>query len=214
MQPHAWEEEEVDGGPVGSDFFWKCSGCGASGGPVGSGGKGPSTAFLADGSGFYVDREDCPRAAGQIAIYRDLLESRDKLAARVQESQDLICLMRSVVNPFLDELARKKIDRELFERLWNQVVSVFGRANLPTPPGIGVEEGCVQKHVDVAEVKKFVAEVKKFVAEEQMEIIHLRCQVSRLKRVAEAAKAVDAAHLDAFGAHQELNAALAALVSP
>jgi hypothetical protein len=34
MKPHAWEVEEVDGGPVGVDDFWICHQCGASGGPV------------------------------------------------------------------------------------------------------------------------------------------------------------------------------------
>lgn len=31
---HKWEEEEVDGGPIGTDIFWICKQCGAGGGPT------------------------------------------------------------------------------------------------------------------------------------------------------------------------------------
>ena len=32
VKKHAWEKEEVDGGPLGTDEFWACFECGASGG--------------------------------------------------------------------------------------------------------------------------------------------------------------------------------------
>lgn len=32
LVPHTWAVEEIDGGPAGSDDFWKCTDCGASGG--------------------------------------------------------------------------------------------------------------------------------------------------------------------------------------
>ena len=31
---HHWVEEDLDCGPLGSELFWKCTGCGACGGPV------------------------------------------------------------------------------------------------------------------------------------------------------------------------------------
>lgn len=34
MTPHSWVTEEVDGGSLGTGFFWKCPACGASGGPA------------------------------------------------------------------------------------------------------------------------------------------------------------------------------------
>ena len=204
-QPHAWEQEEVDGGPAGTDLFWKCSGCGASGGIVGSDDAPPTTAFLADGGGLYVDRDDCPRAAGQIAIYEDLVESRDKLAERLQENNDLLNAMRAAVNPLLDELARRRVDRELFVRHWERVALLFGRSDVPAPPGIGVEEGCLETHVDVDQVRKFVAE-------EQAELVMLRSRVARLRGVAKAAQAVDDAHREAFSAHGKLNDELARLL--
>lgn len=33
IRPHTWVVEEIDGGTVGIGEFWKCSDCGASGGP-------------------------------------------------------------------------------------------------------------------------------------------------------------------------------------
>lgn len=34
MTPHTWIVENVYGGPLGDTDFWRCSGCGASGGPT------------------------------------------------------------------------------------------------------------------------------------------------------------------------------------
>ena len=65
MSEHAWETEEVDGGPVGVCDFWRCRRCDAAGGPCwpakdGSGyvPKKRGWVFYADGSGLKLT-DDC-----------------------------------------------------------------------------------------------------------------------------------------------------------
>ncbi len=74
MKPHTWVLEEVDGGPVGTADFWKCSSCGACGGlawPTADGykPKNDKWIFLADGSGLELT-EDCEESAALIADHR------------------------------------------------------------------------------------------------------------------------------------------------
>lgn len=78
MIPHTWDVEEVDGGSMGTDEFWICRRCGASGGLVTTPRFGNNTitfvkskpfAFLA-GHGTTsgkVSNDDCDEAATQIA---------------------------------------------------------------------------------------------------------------------------------------------------
>lgn len=64
---HTWIIEVIDGGPAGDDDFWKCSVCGASGGPVGHDFRhlpilaGPALPLSLD----------CREAAAQFRIYNE-----------------------------------------------------------------------------------------------------------------------------------------------
>jgi hypothetical protein len=74
---HKWVIEEVDGGTLGTNDFWKCSVCGAGGGPVwpllpaGSKPKppAPGQAFLANGSGLELP-DDCDTARAMIVAFK------------------------------------------------------------------------------------------------------------------------------------------------
>jgi hypothetical protein len=83
MKKHDWRIEEVDGGPVGIGRFWKCVGCGASGGPVGMwDGDDEKPVWPPFLSGFGPGNplsEDCEIAVGQIE--RLLRDRRVKEAA-------------------------------------------------------------------------------------------------------------------------------------
>ena len=72
--PHAWEAEEVDGGHLGTDEFWVCRGCGASGGVVYDGFRGRKTTprpFLAGfGRSEGALPDDCAEAREVIARLR------------------------------------------------------------------------------------------------------------------------------------------------
>lgn len=76
MKAHKWEIEEVDGGPVGTEDFWICRQCGASGGPVcytdGTKHEPPPSfePFLADGSGLKLTH-DCEESLKMIQDYID-----------------------------------------------------------------------------------------------------------------------------------------------
>lgn len=78
MKPHKWETELIDGGHVGSDDFWICHQCGASGGPVWTDYltkqiiPGPSMGAFVPGPAIDVSESDCE--AAKVAI--------DKLAEK------------------------------------------------------------------------------------------------------------------------------------
>jgi len=71
MKAHVWDTEYVDGGAVGDGYFYRCQGCGASGGPVWDESKPKPTnwTFLA-GTGLQLDPHDCEAARAQIKNYR------------------------------------------------------------------------------------------------------------------------------------------------
>ena len=78
--PHAWETEEIDGGPVGVGVFWRCSTCGAAGGPKDWWPDEPERRwrpFLA-GEGVELD-DDC--VASQAIIWGHVTERLERLAA-------------------------------------------------------------------------------------------------------------------------------------
>lgn len=65
MKAHTWEVEYVDAGML-DGHFWKCSTCGASGGPtILEDTRPPWEPFYADGSGLKVST-DCSKAQAQI----------------------------------------------------------------------------------------------------------------------------------------------------
>lgn len=70
---HLWEMEEVDGGPVGVNDFWRCKQCDAAGGPVWYYKDGPRKkdndwVFYADGSGLQLTA-DCVESAALIQAH-------------------------------------------------------------------------------------------------------------------------------------------------
>lgn len=69
MKSHTWITVEIDGGPLGTEDFWQCSECGASGGPVDWGSpKTNDWIFLA---GPAIDLpKDCDQSKEIIEKYR------------------------------------------------------------------------------------------------------------------------------------------------
>lgn len=104
MTEHKWEIEEVNGGHLGIDDFWKCNQCGASGGPVtrfktASENKMVAVEtdkpflnpFFADGSGLELTH-NCDESKKLIAAYQLGLErgkrlnpSREKLIRSIKK---------------------------------------------------------------------------------------------------------------------------------
>lgn len=69
VKAHAWQVEEIDGGPVGFGDFWICHECGASGGPYWSDDKLPTRAFLA-GPALPLSALDCDAAKLVVDAYK------------------------------------------------------------------------------------------------------------------------------------------------
>ena len=69
MREHTWIVEEIDGGPLGIGDFWKCSVCGASGGPTLFVEKHPPPRPFLAGEGIKLSL-DCDEAAEQIKLHR------------------------------------------------------------------------------------------------------------------------------------------------
>jgi hypothetical protein len=85
MTPHTWTKEEIDGGPMGVGEFWKCSTCGASGGPTDWGKVGllseetePSWRPFLAGTGVKLSRACCVESQAIIWLYIE--EKLERLA--------------------------------------------------------------------------------------------------------------------------------------
>jgi hypothetical protein len=77
---HTWTTEEIDGGAIGIGTFWRCTTCGAAGGPVGWWPDEPERRwrpFLA-GTGVELD-DDC--IASQAIIWLHVTERLKRLAS-------------------------------------------------------------------------------------------------------------------------------------
>lgn len=79
MRDHDWRVEEVDGGPLGTGEFWKCAGCGLSGGFVLPSSMRRWKPFLAGHPDVPFPAEDCDAAKEAVAAYRASPEYRQRL---------------------------------------------------------------------------------------------------------------------------------------
>lgn len=88
MSEHAWVEEEVDGGHLGIGTFWKCSSCGASGGPVGfMTGKRTEQRWEPFFPGKHVDiTRDCEETKRIVREYKATVDWREERTLGLRET--------------------------------------------------------------------------------------------------------------------------------
>lgn len=132
MGDHTWIVEEVDGGPIGTCDFWRCSVCGAGGGPAGfSRSVNPWPPFIPGAGKSKQLSGNCDEAVIEVRAYvRDLVRSLGqksskgvspkyaeilKAALNTPGKTDFM-LIREIASE-VDDFRRRPSMSEVFQRL-------------------------------------------------------------------------------------------------